>query len=108
MNNPVSLINKEVDESSPGRQDGSLYVAFAQKLLSDGALENQLLYPAGIFGHLHRDGHHATGLVVYLRARNRRRELREVTERFFHLVILKNKSSAIESCIINYLLAQNS
>lgn len=83
VNNPVSLINKEVDESSPGRQDGSLYAAFAQKLLSDRALQNQLLYPTGIFGHLHRDGHHATGLVVYLRVRNRRRQMKEVTESFF-------------------------
>lgn len=79
----MSLINQEVDESSPGRQDGSLYAAFAQKLLSNGALENQLLYLTGIFGHLHRDGHNATGLVVYLRVINRRRQMREVTERFF-------------------------
>lgn len=72
VNTFTSFINQEVDEGSPGREDGFLDVTLTQTLLSDGALHHQLLDPAGIFGHLQRDRHRATGLVVYLRAGNRR------------------------------------
>lgn len=78
----MSLINEEVDESGPGRQDGPLDAVFAQKLLSNGALQNQLLHPSGVFGHLQRHRHSAAGLVVYLSVRNRRREMREVVYLF--------------------------
>lgn len=61
-----SLINEEVDKGSPGGQDGSLDAALAEKLLPNRALQDQLLHPTGIFGHLHRHYNAATDLVVYL------------------------------------------
>lgn len=65
----TSLINEEVDEGSPGGEDGSLDAALAEKLLSERALQDELLHPLRIFGHLQRHSHCPTELVVYLRGR---------------------------------------
>lgn len=65
----TSLINEEVDEGGPGREDSSLDAALGEKLLSERALQDKLLHPLRIFGHLQRHSHCPTGLVVYLRVR---------------------------------------
>lgn len=66
MNAKTSLIDEEVDEGSPGGEDGSLDAALAKKLLSERGLQDELLHPLQIFGRLQRHGHFPTGLVVYL------------------------------------------
>lgn len=65
---------------SPRGEDGSLDAALAQKLLSDGTVQHQLLDVAGVFGHLHRYGYFTAQLVVYLRAGNRKQD-----HVFFHV-----------------------
>lgn len=65
----TSLINEEIDEGGPGGEDGSLDGPLTEKLLSEWALQDDLLYPLWIFGHLQRYSHCPTGLVVYLRVR---------------------------------------
>lgn len=59
---------------SPRGEDGSLDAALAQKLLSDGTVQHQLLEEVGVFGRLKGYGHFTTWLVVYLMTGNRKQD----------------------------------
>lgn len=80
----TSLLNEEVDEGSPGGEDGSLDAALAEKLLSERTLQDEPLHPLRIFGRLQRHRHCPAGLVVYLRGRGDN-ETEKVTDRLHQM-----------------------
>lgn len=86
----TSLIGEEVDEGGPGGEDGSLDAALAEMLLSEWTLQDELLHPLRVFGHLQRDGHCPTGLVVYLRVKMK---LFRVTNLFCQMFPFKKSPS---------------
>lgn len=67
--NWASLIDEKVDEGGPLGEDGSFDAALGEMLSSEWALQDELLHSLQIFGHLHRNGHCPTDLVVDLRTR---------------------------------------